>query len=446
MLGSVVIPLIVAPVIISLFIITIKELRKSRMELDQKVAQRTRELEDTYAQLRQEVMERKEIEKKLLHAHKMEAIGTLAGGIAHDFNNILSTILGYAQIAKHDAPPGSSFADDLDKVLIAANRAKDLVTQILAFSRQSNVERIPMKVQTLLKEALKMLRPSIPTTIKIKQDIDPDSKTIVADPTQVHQIIMNLCTNAYHAMEETGGLLSIELKTSVIDTEAQCMELQINPGEYVELSVRDTGSGIESDVIGKIFDPYFTTKEAGKGTGMGLAITYGIITDYGGTITVESVLGEGTTFHVFFPAADQESLPVAKEPEVIPSGTERILFVDDDEILAEMSKDMLERLGYIVTEKRSSFEALEAFKKTPDAFDVIITDQTMPGMIGSDLARRMLQIRPDIPIILCTGFSNLIDENSAKTIGIKEFALKPLTMETIAKLIRKALDKNVPVS
>ncbi len=379
------------------------------------------------------------LEARLRQAQKMEAIGTLAGGIAHDFNNILAVILGYADLAKDDAPPGSKFAGDLDKVLEAGNRAKDLVKQILAFSRQSKVERIPMQLQSLIKEALKMLRSSIPTTIEIHDNIDPRCAVVLADPTQVHQILMNLCTNANHAMEESGGILKIELKNNCID-KGDRQALHIEPGEYVELVVSDTGCGIGPDVIDKIFDPYFTTKDPGKGTGMGLAIIHGIIADYGGAITVESELGKKTTFTVYFPVIEQEELPLGKDAEEIPLGTERVLFIDDEELLAEMGQDLLERLGYSVTVRQSSLDALSTFQNCPDDFDIIITDQTMPGMTGSDLARRILQIRPDIPIILCTGYSNLIDEEKAKSLGIKEFAVKPLTKGKIAKLLRKVLD------
>ncbi len=380
------------------------------------------------------------LKERLAQAQKMEAIGTLAGGIAHDFNNILSVILGYTELAKEDAPPGSNFASDLEKVFDAGNRAKDLVKQILSFSRQTNVERIPMQLQSLVKEVLKMLRSSIPTTIEIIDVLDSRCGVVLADPTQVHQILMNLCTNANHAMEESGGILKIELKEICINQNSQQPVLHIKPGRYVELIISDTGLGINPDLTAKIFEPYFTTKGIGKGTGMGLAIVHGIITEYGGTISVESELGKGTTFHVFFPVIDQEELQAVRKTEKTPRGSEYILFIDDEKFLAQMGGDMLERLGYSVTVRQSSLDALSTFQNNPDAFDLIITDQTMPGMTGSDLARRILQIRPDIPIILCTGYSNLIDEGSAKALGIKEFALKPITKQTIAKLIRKVLD------
>ena len=387
----------------------------------------------------QDISERIELENRLRQAQKMEAIGTLAGGIAHDFNNILAVIFGYTDMAREAAPSGTQLAKYLEQVSLAAHRAKELVKQILAFSRQSVTELIPLQIQPLIKEGLKMIRSSIPSTISITEDIDVKSGIILADPSQVHQILMNLCTNAYHAMEETGGVLSVTLKPALIGPDEQKMHVHATPGEYLELTVSDTGCGIGPDIIDKIFNPYFTTKGAGKGTGMGLAIIHGIVSDYGGMITVESQLGQGTTFHVFFPVVALKAVPEINEAEDIPRGNERILFVDDEELLAEMGKEMLERLGYRVTLFRSGVEALEVFKNTPDAFDLVITDQTMPGITGSELSRMMMQIRPDIPIILCTGYSNLIDEDSAKALGIKEFALKPLTTGTVATLIRKVL-------
>nr|MBF0223305.1 response regulator [Desulfobulbaceae bacterium] len=398
-----------------------------------------KELERQFNEIKIAEKQKADLEVKLRQAYKMEAIGTLAGGIAHDFNNLLGAILGYSEMARDDAPQGSSIARDLDKVLIASHRAKELVKQILTFSRQSQVDLIPIAIQPIIKESLKMLRSSIPTTIEIRDDIDSECGNVLADPTQIHQILMNLCTNAYHAMEEKGGTLSIALKSASIESVAELKTSHGNSGEYIELVVADTGSGIGPDVINKIFDPYFTTKEVGRGTGMGLAIIHGIVNEYGGDIKVESILGKGTTFHVFFPVSDGDVKEAEEMSETIPQGEGHILFVDDEDILAEMGKEMLERLGYDVTVKMSSLEALEVFQNSPDSFDVIITDQTMPGMTGSDLARRILQIRPHMPIILCTGYSTLIDEKSAKFIGIREFANKPLSKITIAQLLRKVL-------
>ncbi len=384
--------------------------------------------------------EKIQVEAQLQQAQKMEAIGALAGGIAHDFNNILGVILGYADMAMDDSIPGSKSQRDLDKILTAANRAKELVKQILAFSHQTALERIPLKIQPLVKEALKMLRSSLPSTINISENIDPGCGVILADPTQIHQILMNLCTNAFHAMEKTGGNLSVALKTTFIEADDQTISVHVTPGEYIELTVTDTGAGIVPDVIAKIFNPYFTTKSIGKGTGMGLAIIRGILKRYDGTITVDSQLGKGSTFHVYFPVVENDILTEMQEDADLPMGKERILFVDDEELLADTGKDILERLGYHVTVRLSSVDALATFQNTPNKFDMVMTDQTMPDMTGSDLARRMLQIRPDIPIILYTGYSTLIDEKSAKAMGIKEFVLKPITKRVISKLIQKVLD------
>jgi PAS domain S-box-containing protein len=389
--------------------------------------------------------EKARLESRLIQSQKMEAIGVLAGGIAHDFNNILAAIMGYTELAKVEVQPDSRLAQDLDKVLTSAHRAKELVKQILAFSRQSTVERMPIKIPPLVKESLKMLRASIPTTIAIKENFAPHCGPVMADPTQIHQIVMNLCTNAFHAMEKSGGVLSVDVKTTLINSPSSPGDPLVNPGEYVELTVSDTGTGIGLDVIDKIFDPYFTTKGVGKGTGMGLSIAHGIVKSYGGDITVESTLGQGTTLHVYFPVIKGEEM-ANEEIHEVPRGNERILLIDDEEILVEIGRDMLTKLGYIVTTQRSSFEALKIFINDPFQFDLVITDQTMPGMTGTELSRRMLKIRHDLPIILCTGFSNLVNEESAKAIGIREFMLKPINRLSIAQLIRKLLDGKTEVA
>jgi len=301
------------------------------------------------------------------------------------------------------------------------------------------MERLPVQPVKIVEEAIKMLRPSLPTTIEIKQNITSATGLILADPTQIHQILMNLCTNAFHAMEETGGKLDISLKEVALSTEDLVHELNVEAGTFVQLSISDSGPGIAPDIKKKIFEPYFTTKETGKGTGMGLAIIHGIVKKYGGFISLYSEPGEGTAFHVFLPVIEKELLTEIEDVEPLPVGRDRILFIDDEEILAEMGKSMLERLGYHVTVRNNSIEALELFQNQPDMFDLVITDQTMPGMTGADIARRMIQIRPDIPVILCTGYSTVISEENAKSMGIKEFALKPISKKNIAVLIRKVL-------
>jgi PAS domain S-box-containing protein len=387
--------------------------------------------------------EREKLHVQLQQAQKIEAIGTLAGGIAHDFNNILGAILGFAEMAQEDSPAGSMLRKDIEQVITASHRAKALVQQILAFSHQAETKRIPLQPAPIIREALKMLRSSLPSTIAIQQDMDLEAGPILADPTQIHQVITNLCTNAFHAMEETGGRLDISLKTTDLNRDDLAGEPQVVPGRFVQLSITDTGPGIAPEIRERIFDPYFTTKEVGKGTGMGLAMVHGIAKSCNGFVSCRSVLGQGAAFHVYLPVvaepASLELLSAPSGPEEL--GNERILLVDDEEILAEIGKVMLERLGYRVTVRRNSLDALNTFQNQPDQFDLVITDQTMPGMTGVDMARRMLQIRPGMPIILCTGYSSLISKDRAKTIGIKGFAMKPLAKKDIAVLIREVLGR-----
>ncbi len=361
--------------------------------------------------------------------------------IAHDFNNILGAIFGYTEIAIDCIPSEFIATQHLAKVLKASERAATLVKQILAFSRQSNIERIPLKPVQIVNEAVKLLRPSLPSTITIHLKIDTDTNSILADPTQFHQILMNLCTNAFHAMEQTGGTLEITLKDRKLSLVDLLRQPEIQPGPFLLLSVCDTGPGIPSEIRNKIFDPYFTTKEAGKGTGMGLAITQGIVTSYGGFVTCESEIGKGTVFEIFFPAINQKIISDEGKPvKVAPLGTEHILLVDDEVMLADLGTAMLERLGYTVTMRTSSLEALALFQGEFEQFDAVITDQTMPDMTGIDLARQMLKIRPDIPIILCTGYSNLITEEQARAYGVKGFIMKPMTKRGISTLLRNVLD------
>jgi PAS domain S-box-containing protein len=384
--------------------------------------------------------EMKILQSQLQQAQKMEAIGTLAGGIAHDFNNILSAILGYAEMAREDSPAGTPAVHNLDQVIKASNRARDLVKQILAFSRQAETARIHLHPAAIVNETVKLLRSSLPSTIAIELDLAPDPGVILADPTQIHQILMNLCTNAYHAMEDTGGTLSIALRRKLLTAEDLAGVPAVQPGDFFRLSISDTGPGIGAEIRDRIFDPYFTTKEIGKGTGMGLSIVHGIARSCGGYVSCHSQPGEGTVFHVFLPVLLQHPPPETKPIASIPVGNERILFIDDEKMLADLGRSTLQRLGYTVTVRTSSLEALTTFENQPDSFDLVITDQTMPGMTGIDLARRIQQLRPQLPIILCTGYSSLISEDQAKAMGIKGFALKPVTKKDIATLIRKVLD------
>jgi PAS domain S-box-containing protein len=384
--------------------------------------------------------EKKSLQTQLQQAQKMEAIGTLAGGIAHDFNNVLFPISGYTEMLLEDAPEGSFQRHSLNNITKAIIRAKDLVNQILTFSRQSTEEIKPLKMQFIVKEVLKLLRASLPTTINISQDISDDCEFVMVNSTQIHQIAMNLVTNAYHAMEEAGGELKITLKEVELGIDDP-IDSPVNPGSYVCLTVSDTGTGMNQSIIDRIFDPYFTTKTEGKGTGLGLAVTYGIIKGTGGDIRVHSEPGKGTIFHVYIPCI--KDAPVSSETvsvETLPSGHERVLLVDDENQIILMEKQMLERLGYHVTTRTSSIEAREAFREQPDKFDLVITDMTMPNMTGDKLAEEFLEIRPDIPIILCTGFSEKISKKRADAMGFKGFLMKPIVMKNLAKTIREALD------
>ena len=388
-----------------------------------------------------DISESKRLEAQLQQAQKMEAIGTLAGGIAHDFNNILGAIIGYAELARMRADQESDVAADLDLVIKSGKRAADLVQQILTVSRRHKKEQRPMQLKYILKEALKMLRATLPSTIEVKEVAGKNMVVINADPAQMHQVIMNLCTNAAHAMQEDGGVLEMgigDVQVGSEGSESDCLDL--SPGSYLKLTVRDTGYGIPSHLMDKIFDPYFTTKDTGEGTGLGLSVVQGIVKAHEGTITVDSEPGKGTTFHVYLPIIQEEEKPENAPEGPLPTGSERILFVDDEELLIELGSQMLEILGYEVVTKKSSTEALELFRSEPDRFDLVITDMTMPHMTGDKLARELMEIRPDIPIILCTGHSKLISEKQAKEMGIKAFVGKPILKRAMAETVRKVLD------
>ncbi|MHC4792205.1 MAG: GAF domain-containing protein, partial [Planctomycetota bacterium] len=347
--------------------------------------------------------EKEKLENELRQSQKMEAIGTLAGGIAHDFNNILSAIVGYSEMALGHIAGNSRVRQHIGQVLKAGLRAKDLVKQILAISCHGKPERKPVQIQLIIKEALKLLRASLPTTIEIRQNIPTESGHVLAEPTQIHQVMMNLCTNALHAMQDKGGILKVKLASVKIGARNTAYP-DLEPGPYLKLSVGDTGYGMDEDTMKRIFDPYFTTKEKDVGTGMGLAVVHGIVNNHGGTITVHSKIGEGSTFHVLLPQVEKEIGYEIESVAPLPTGNRRILFVDDEKALADLGKHMLEDLGYKVDIRVSSIEALELFKVRPHRFDLVITDMTMPNMTGDKLAGKLMAISPDIPIILCTGY------------------------------------------
>jgi len=383
----------------------------------------------------------KKLQEQVAQSQKMESIGTLAGGIAHDFNNILFPILGHTEMLLQDISEESATHDSLKQIYSGAIRAKELVKQILTFSRQESSELKLMKMQPIIKEALKLIRSTIPTTIDIKQNIDPKCGIIKADPTQIHQIVMNLSTNAYHAMEETGGELIIGLKEMKLN-DYKTSRLDIIPGNYACLTIADTGKGMNKELTQKIFEPFFTTKEKGKGTGMGLSVVHGIVKSMNGAIQVDSEPGKGTQFYVYLPLEKSILVEYETRPKAeIQKGTEQILLVDDEDAILTMEKLMLERLGYHVTSRTSSMEALEAFRDSPYKFNLVITDMAMPNMPGDKLSLELTKVRPDIPVLLCTGFSETMSKETAASLGIKGFLLKPIVMKDLSQKIREVLDK-----
>lgn len=391
-----------------------------------------------------DLTERKKLQEYLQQSQRMEAIGSLAGGIAHDFNNILFPIIGLSELLLEDLPSDSSESENAQAILTAGYRGSDLVNQILSFSRQSQHKMGPVKIQTILKEVHKLIRATIPSNIGIEMNIQKNCATVLGDPTQIHQVTMNLITNAYHAIDasNTKGKIVVQLKqvnAKIHDTKT----VALHNGECLVLTVSDNGEGIKADLIEKIFEPYFTTKKIGQGTGLGLAVVGGIIKEHGGDINIQSKENEGTSVNVYLPLMVNDSKVESHHDEllVLSKGTERIMFVDDEKPILILVKQMLERLGYQVSVFTSSEEALSSFKQNPDSFDLIISDLTMPHMTGDQLSRELLLIKPNIPIIICTGFSEKIDEGVVKSIGIKAVLMKPPVKSDLAKMIRKVLDE-----
>ena len=389
-----------------------------------------------------DVTEKWKLQKRLAQAQKMEAIGTLAGGIAHDFNNILSAIIGYTELSLIQTPQGDPMQNNFKQVLKASGRAKELVQQILTFSRQRENELQPIRVNLIVNEAIKLLRASLPSTIQIRHKIE-SNLTVLSDATNIHQILMNLCTNSNYAMQEDGGILELNLSDVDLDSSFSAQHPGVKPGKFIKLTVSDTGCGMSPEVSERIFDPFFTTKNVGQGTGMGLSVVHGIVKSHGGAITVESIPGQGTTFCIFLPATDAISITPENSTPLMATGTEHILFVDDEDFQVDIGKRSLARLGYRVTAETDSIAALGLFRQTPDEFDLVITDMTMPAMTGDVLATKIISIRPDIPVIVCTGYSERIDNEIIKKIGIKELAMKPLAIKDMAEMIRRVLDEKV---
>ena len=392
---------------------------------------------------RKEEIERRKMEAHLRETQKMESLGTLAGGIAHDFNNILGAILGYAELTRMRCEEGSNLERYVSQIFKAGNRAKELVRQILWFSRQGVSDKGPVDFSRVANEVLKLIKVSLPSNVELFINIPPDRPPVFANEIQVHQIVMNLCTNSFHAMKGSGGVLDVSI------TEASILEQDVknhpglNTGKYIKLTISDNGCGISHDVIDRIFEPYFTTKSVGEGTGFGLSTVHGIVKDHGGDIKVYSEVGVGTTFNILLPVADTESNVATDKLEMLPTGNESVLLVDDEMALIDLGRDFLESLGYQVETRESAIDAIEAFRSNSQKYDLIISDITMPRMTGDELAQQVKAIRPEIPIILCSGFSNRIHEQTMQSIGINLILMKPVSYADLAYAVRQALDIDI---
>jgi signal transduction histidine kinase/ActR/RegA family two-component response regulator len=415
--------------------------------LEKRVQERTMQLSNANLDLKKEIVirqkferERAELEKQLFQLQKMETIGTLAGGIAHDFNNILTPILGYTDMACEELPEESPLRFDIEQINNAALRGKDLVQQILTFSREVGFEKKPIQLQPIVAEALNLLKASFPPSVKIKQLLDPMIGTVLADPTQIHQIVMNLCTNAHHAMMKTGGILEVKLDAVKVDQKSAEKIPNLKKGDYIRLTITDTGYGMDIKTQERIFEPFFTRKEVGSGSGLGLSVVHGIINNYGGAIVVDSNPGQGTTFTIYLPKYGADPLGSDKSDKKPVKGDEHILFVDDEPEIIFMGKKMLENLGYKVTIKSDSMSALEEFKNNPKKYSLLVTDQNMPNIPGTELASRMKEISPGLKAIIITGYADNLSEELLSQCGISEVILKPMRLDDFSKAIRRVLD------
>jgi signal transduction histidine kinase len=424
-----------------------RELITSRNALEERVRQRTRQLQEANARLANELASRRQLEKEridilrqLQQAQKMEAIGTLASGIAHDFNNILSAILGYTELSLDETPQNSVLRQNLTQVLHATDRARDLIRQILTFSRQSKIERKPVQPKAILKETLKLLRACLPASIEIEDEIESDA-FVMADATQLHQVIMNLCTNATQAMQTSGGMLTLRLHDIQLHPADMAANPELHTGPHVELTIRDSGQGMTDEVLKRIFDPFFTTKEEGKGTGMGLSVVHGIVKSCHGAILATSKVGVGSVFRVLLPAAPSSDSREIQTASNIPSGHERILFIDDEHIQVELASQMLGKMGYTVVGLSDCLQAIEQFSGAPDQFDLVISDMNMPKINGWAMTQKLRQIRPDIPIILCSGGNDCLFQGKALEQQVQGYLTKPVPMIEMARVIRQVLDQ-----
>lgn len=387
--------------------------------------------------------EKEKLQKRLLQSQKLEAIGTLAGGIAHDFNNILSAIIGYSELAIFETSEGSQLRSDIEKILEAANRAKGVVNQILTFSRQREEVKNPLNIAPIVKEVMKLLRASLPSTISIKTNIKTEIGNVISDPTWIHQLMMNLCTNAALAMQKTGGTLSVTLDEIVCDSMFACATPHMVPGRYIQLVVSDTGHGMSPEVLERIFEPYYTTKDLGEGSGLGLSIVHGIVDSIKGTIHVYSEIGKGSTFKVYLPVTEKEMAPQPGISHQVRMGKGRILFVDDEPSVVNVGSRILKRLGYDVVAMTSSVDALDYFRENHSGIDLVISDLTMPSIPGDELARMILELRSDMPVIICTGYSDRLTEEEAKAMGIRHYLGKPLMISEIAEKVYDILSNKM---
>ncbi len=425
-----------------------KKVKSANNALEKRVQERTRQLTLANKDLKKEIEIRKRHEKEktklkdqLIQLQKMETIGTLAGGIAHDFNNILTPILGYTEMALEELSDESTLRYDIEQINGAATRGKDLVQQILTFSRQVDFDKKPLKMEEVVSEVLKLIRATFPSYIEIRQELDNDCGTVLADATQMHQIIMNLCTNAYHAMMNNGGVLTVKLNKVELGARQINGSAKINKGNYVALTISDTGHGMDKRTVERIFEPFFTKKEVGSGSGLGLSVVHGIVSNYSGSIVVESEPGKGSTFVIYLPQHSEVFTPEKDANQKIKKGIGSILFVDDEKEITFMGKRMLESLGYSVDIESDSQKAFLDFKKDPYKYDLLVTDQAMPKMMGTELIGKMKQIRPDMKAIIITGYQDSIPSDTIEQFGIAEIISKPLILSEFSELIGKVLDQ-----
>jgi len=415
-------------------------LRKTHEELEMRVQERTSELTRANTELNGEIAKRERAEQQLLQVQKLESMGVLTGGIAHDFNNILGPIIINSEMVLSDLPEGPGIRSNLELILASSLRGRDLVRQMLLFSRKSEKKQEIITLSPVIKETFKLLRSSVPTTIQMELQLKTESDTVYADPSQIQQVIMNLCTNAAYAMRGTTGSINISLE-HISFGPTDLPEPDMQPGGYLVLSVKDTGLGMDEKVRSRVFEPFFTTKPVEEGTGLGLSVVYGIVKSHRGSITVYSEPGRGSVFRVYLPKSEPGILKKAETLKPVPGGNERILFVDDEQPIVNSVRNMLQRLGYKITALMDSREALKIFSADPSQFDLVMTDQTMPFMTGEDLGKELMRMRPDIPVILCTGYADFISSEKATAMGFQGYIMKPFTVREGAELVRNVLDQ-----